>query len=217
MSSALPLSSLPDSPASVVPQAPPVSPQEGGRSAADVLARRRIGGVGVSLMQEPVQIVDDRHKQQLQAQQIQQAQKAAEKEVAPVALESKPLAQHEEPRRFRWARNVLLGASLSFADAGLIALRPVGFVWKNVHVIALAATYLLLPLALSLFMLDTFPRLAEFCKTATVMGLIYFSGLYVSSAVLLMLGAFSGGFLFRGSVRLMDHFARRGEEAFPKD
>ena len=119
------------------------------------------------------------------------------------------------PRRVRWFRNMLLGASLSFADAGVIALNPVGFVWKNAHTIALAGIYLLMPLLASLFLLDAFPVLAEFCKTETVVGMLYFGGLYLSSAALLMLGAFTAGFLGRGALRLMDHFARRGEEAFP--
>ncbi len=173
----------------------------------DVLARRRIGSVPV--MSEPVAVVDDRR---LHAVPVVPATAAP---AVPV-LEGKGVRLEGVPRRVRWFRNMLLGASLSFADAGVIALNPVGFVWKNAHTIALAGIYLLMPLLASLFLLDAFPVLAEFCKTETVVGMLYFGGLYLSSAALLMLGAFTAGFLGRGALRLMDHFARRGEEAFPK-
>lgn len=172
----------------------------------DVLARRRIGSVPV--MSEPVAVVDDRR---LHAVAVVPAAAPAT-----AALEGNDVRQESVPRRARWVRNMLLGASLSFADAGVIALNPVGFVWKNAHTIALAGIYLLMPLLASLFLLDAFPVLAEFCKTETVVGMLYFAGLYLSSAALLMLGAFTTGFLGRGALRLMDHFARRGEEAFPK-
>ena len=189
---------------------PPLALQEvelPGSDARDVLARRRIGSVPV--MSEPVAVVDDRR---LHAVPVVPAVAAPTTAV----LEGNGVRQESVPRRARWVRNMLLGASLSFADAGVIALNPVGFVWKNAHTIALAGIYLLMPLLASLFLLDAFPVLAEFCKTETVVGMLYFAGLYLSSAALLMLGAFTAGFLGRGALRLMDHFARRGEEAFPK-
>lgn len=180
----------------------------GGLSAAvpplhedDVLARRRIGAPA-PVVREAVRAIDD--------------QGVVSGSLAPPALEGAVLHQAPEKRRFRWARNVFLGASLSFADAGLLALRPVNFVWQHAHTIAQAAIYLLLPALISVWLLDTFPVLAEFCKTQTALGVTYLLGLYASSAVLLMLGAFSAGFLWRGAVRLMDHFARRGDEAFPR-
>lgn len=173
----------------------------------DVLARRRIGTLPA--IREPVAIVDDR---QLHAPPVVKSEVTE----AAAIVEGLGVKQESAPRRFRWVRNMLLGASVSFADASVIALNPVGFVWKNVHTIALAAIYLLSPLTVSLFLLDTFPALANFCRTETFVGMLYLLGLYLSSAAMLMLGAFTAGFLGRSTLRLMDHFAKRGEEAFPK-
>lgn len=120
-----------------------------------------------------------------------------------------------QPRRWRWARNVLLGASLSFADAGLAALSPMGFVWRNIQILAIAGIYMALPLLTSLMLLNYVPNLVDAFSPKTPLGLVYLLGLYVSSAFLLMLGSFSIGFLWRGGIRLMDHFAAKGARAFP--
>lgn len=125
------------------------------------------------------------------------------------------IEQAARPRRLWWGRNVVLGAGLSFADAGVMALSPVAFVWRHLNVIAQAAFYLALPLLVSFWLLDRLPGLAQAYHPGTPWGSVYLLGLYISASFLLMLGAFTTGFVFRGALRLMDHFARRGEEAFP--
>ena len=172
-----------------------------------VVARRRIGPV--PLMQEEVVIIDD------------EAEAAKPKALVVTPAPETVLDPAEPPApaapsRLRWSRNVVLGASLSFADAGIVALRPVRFVWQHMHTVGLAAIYFMLPMVASLSLLSMSPTLAAYCKAGSVTGTLYLLGLYLSSAALLMLAAFSGSFFWRGSVRLMDHFARRGEEAFPK-
>jgi len=119
-------------------------------------------------------------------------------------------------RRVRWVRNVLLGAGVSFADAGLSALKPLKFVWDNLPVVGQAIIYMALPLIPSFMLLSYVPALAEAFSPRTPIGALYMVGLYISSAFVLMLGAFTAGFCWRGGIRLMDHFAQAGEDAFPE-
>ncbi len=135
-------------------------------------------------------------------------------ETSAPALEA--VAVQATPRRFRWARNVLLGASVSFVDAGIAALKPLKFVWDNLPVVAQAIIYMALPLIPSFMLLAYLPALAEAFSPRTPIGALYLVGLYISSAFLLLLGAFSTSFCWRSGLRLMDHFARAGEEAFPR-
>lgn len=120
------------------------------------------------------------------------------------------------PRRLRWWRSACLGASLAFADAALLALRPVGFLFRNLDVIAKATMYLALPLLPSFMALHYVPSLGSAYAPTTWPGAAYLVGLYVSCAFLLMLACFTASFCWRGAVRLMDGFAALGERAFPK-
>lgn len=131
---------------------------------------------------------------------------------APVAVEAPA-----EPRRFRWARNVLLGAGVSFMDSGISTLKPLRFVWDNLPVVAQAIIYMALPLIPSFMLLSYVPNLATTFSLHTPIGALYLLGLYVSSAFFLMLASFSAGFCWRGGLKLMDHFAQAGEEAFPAE
>ena len=180
-----------------------------GESAEEIVARRRIGPA-VMFSQEQSALVDD------EAENLRLESAANSVPTDAPATEGSVEPEKAVSSRVRWARNVVLGASLSFADAGILALNPVRFVWQHMHTVGLAAIYLMLPMAVSLGFLSLFPSLAAYCKAGTVSGSLYLMGLYISSATVLMLGAFSAGFFWRGSSRLMDHFARRGEEAFPK-
>lgn len=119
------------------------------------------------------------------------------------------------PRRFRWARNVLLGAGVSFMDAGIAALQPLRFVWDNLPVVGLAIIYMALPLLPSFLLLAYVPSLAQTFSLLTPVGAIYFLGLYISSAFLLLAASFTSRFFWRGGLKLMDHFAQAGEQAFP--
>ena len=117
--------------------------------------------------------------------------------------------------RWRWARNVALGAGLSFADAGAAALEPVAFVWRHAQVLAQATVYLALPLIAGLMLIHHVPALSQAYALTTPAGATYLAGLYVASAFVMMLATFVGRFAWREAARAMDRFARRGEEAFP--
>ena len=135
--------------------------------------------------------------------------------VAAVEAPSAQALAEATPRRFRWARNVLLGAGVSFMDAGISTMRPLRFVWDNLQVVGQAIIYLALPLIPSFMLLSYVPRLAQAFSLTTPLGAIYLLGLYISSAFLLLLASFSASFCWRGGLKLMDHFAKAGEEAFP--
>lgn len=121
-----------------------------------------------------------------------------------------PMARHA-----LWFRNLFLGATLSFADASLSALSPVAFLWKNLPVVSLGLLYLSLPLVPSLALLYHVEPLGRAYAPNTLVGGLYLVGLYVSTAVVMMGLALASGFFWRGAVRLMNHFARTGAQAFP--
>ena len=121
-----------------------------------------------------------------------------------------PLARHA-----LWSRNLFLGATLSFADASLSALSPVAFLWRNLSVVSLGLLYLSIPLVPSLALLYHVPALGQAYAPNTLVGGVYLVGLYLSCSVVLMATALTSGFIWRGTVRLMNHFARTGAQAFP--
>lgn len=204
---------------------------------SDVLARRRIGGATVprSPFVEQVPGVD--------ADTQERGGKVVALNLTPSAVPSAPLVQPARPapapsvkrtgrlskvfgralkllppplaRHALWSRNLFLGATLSFADASLATLTPVAFLWKNLTVVSLGLLYLSVPLVPSLALLYHVPALGQAYAPNTLVGGLYLVGLYVSSAVVLMAAALTAGFVWRGSVRLLNHFANAGAKAFP--
>lgn len=115
----------------------------------------------------------------------------------------------------KWVLNVALGSAISFVDASSVALRPVVFLWLNLHIVSKGLLLLSFPLLASLTLLMQYPQIQATFVPNDFAGIAMFGLLYVSCGALMLFGAFLSVLLSQGIVKSLDSFAACGEYHFP--
>ena len=179
-----------------------------------VVAKKRLQGLKESnkngnVLRFPVENIDEENVQNCG---LVIRSEVEEEVIAPVIPSS---VSPSVASKKKWLLNVVLGSAISFVDASNVALRPVVFLWQNLHVVSKGLLLLMLPLLLNVALLAHYPQLQTAFLPNTVKGLVMFGGLYAACSVTMLAAIFVSVIASQGLVKILDNFAACGEANFP--